>query len=291
MKRKKLVRPYKFDRIKFWMDPTKSGAPEKRIKRCRPEFYLNLDNVSKLVVSTLARYITKKDTILEIGCGTGRNLVALKAAGYKKLCGIELSPKTVEVGRAHFPEYQKIQLLIGPAEKMIEEVGEFDVIFTSGLLMHIPPEHEWLFERISQKARKLIMVNEGESPRALSEHAWNRNYQEIFEKLGWTQVEMETGEKYPPLPETTIKRVFVRNEAFIDKYPNPSLVIYSDPEETHESDTPIMENQELDIKEPENMEPENEPDIQPVEPLLMDEMRRDRVITVEAYLTRAVSQI
>jgi len=211
MKKQKIA-TYKFDRIKFWMDPTTSGAPEKRIKRCRPEFYLNLDNVSKLVVSTLKRYITKKDTILEIGCGTGRNLVALRAAGYKKLCGIEISPKTVEVGRKHFPEYEKIQLLIGPAEKMIDEVGDFDVIFTSGLLMHIPPEHEWLFERISQKARKLIMVNEGESPRAPSDHAWNRNYQVIFEKLGWTQVEIETGDHYPPLPATTIKRVFIRNE-------------------------------------------------------------------------------
>jgi SAM-dependent methyltransferase len=212
MKKRKLA-SYKFDRIKFWMDPAKSGAPEKRIRRCRPEFYLDLENISKMVISTLARYITKKDTILEIGCGTGRNLVALRAAGYKKLCGIELSPKTVEVGKAHFPEYEKIQLLIGPAEKMIEEVSEFDVIFTSGLLMLIPPSHEWLFERISQKARKLIMVNESESWR-MSEHAWNRNYQEIFEKLGWIQVEVETGEKYPPLPKTTVKRVFMRNEIY-----------------------------------------------------------------------------
>jgi SAM-dependent methyltransferase len=235
VKIKKSVRPYKFDRINFWMDPTNSGAPEKRIKRCRPEFYLNLDNVSKLVVSTLERYILKKDMILEIGCGTGRNLVALKKAGYKKLTGIELSPKTVEVGKEHFPEYKKIQLLIGPVEKMIEEVGEFDVIFTSGLLMHIPPEHEWLFERIAQKARKLIMVNEGESPRAFSEHAWNRNYQDIFERLGWTQVEMETGDHYPPLPATTIKRVFVKPTKTLLGFPivesdEVSKLIGDDPE-------------------------------------------------------------
>jgi SAM-dependent methyltransferase len=146
---------------------------------------------------------------LEIGCGTGRNLVALKKAGFKKLCGIELSPKTVAIGWKNFPEYKDIQVIIGPAEKVIDDVGDFDVIYTSGLLMHIPPEHEWLFERISQKARKMIMTNEGESLRATSEHAWNRDYQIIFEKLGWKQIEMETGDHYPPLPATTIKRVFI----------------------------------------------------------------------------------
>lgn len=205
----KKPKPYIFNRIQFWLDPTKSGAPEKRIRTCRPEFYLTLENVSRMIVETMMRYADKTDTILEIGCGTGRNLAALKKAGYKRLSGIEISPKTVEVGREYFPAYKRIQVLIGPAEQMIDEVDEVDVIYTVGLLMHIPPEHEWLFERIAQKARKLIVTVEGESRGVVSEHAWNRNYQEIFESLGWMQVEMETCENYPPLPPTTVKRVFV----------------------------------------------------------------------------------
>lgn len=212
----KKPKPYVFNRIQFWLDPTTSGAPEKRIRACRPEFYLTLDEVSKLWVKTMELYADKTDTILEIGCGTGRNLVALKKAGFKHVAGIEISPKTVEVGREHFPTYKRTQVLIGPAERVIEEVDEFDVIYTSGLLMHIPPEHEWLFERIAQKARKLIVTVEGESRGVVSEHAWNRNYQEIFESLGWMQVEMETCENYPPLPITTVKRVFV---------PRPEIIV------------------------------------------------------------------
>ena len=201
---------YNFNRVQFWLDPTKSGAPEKRVRTCRPEFYLGLENVSRMIVETMKRYADKKHSILEIGCGTGRNLVALRQAGYKKLTGIEISPKTVSVGRERWPEYEKIQTLIGPAEQMINEVGDFDVIYTQGLLMHIPPEHEWLLESIAQKARVAIIVSEGESVGAKSEHAWNRNYQEIFEGLGWEQVEWETCEKYPPLPATTVKRVFLK---------------------------------------------------------------------------------
>jgi SAM-dependent methyltransferase len=201
---------YKFNRIQFWLDPARSGAPEKRYRTCRPEFYIDLENISRMVVETMRFHADKSDTILEIGCGTGRNLTALKKAGFKNLTGIELSPKTVEIGRAHFPAYKRIRVLIGPAEELIDEVDDFDVIYTVGLLMHIPPEHEQLFERIAQKARKLIVTCEGESLRAVSEHAWNRNYQEIFEKLGWQQVEMETCEKYPPLPVTTVKRIFMK---------------------------------------------------------------------------------
>lgn len=223
----KKPKPYTFNRIQFWLDPTKSGAPEKRVRTCRPEFYLTLDEVSKLWVTTLERYAEKTDTILEIGCGTGRNLVALKKAGFKHLTGIELSPKTVEIGQQYFPTYKRIQVLIGPAEHVIEEVDEFDVIFTSGLLMHIPPEHEWLFERIAQKARKLIVTVEGESRGVVSEHAWNRNYQEIFESLGWMQVEMETCEIYPPLPITTVKRVFVHRPEIVEI---PEIAVTSEAE-------------------------------------------------------------
>lgn len=203
---------YQFKRIEFWKDPTKSGAPDKRIRSCRPEWYLDKHLVSELVVYTFSGYALKKDSILEIGCGTGRNLVALKNAGYKKVSGIELSEKTVEVGREHFPEYSRIPVVIGPVEKVIDEAPDVDIIYTVGLWMHIPPEHEWLFERVAQKAKKMIITIEGESLRATSEHAWNRDYKKIFEALGWKEVEMETCEKYPPLPNTTVKRVFIKAE-------------------------------------------------------------------------------
>jgi hypothetical protein len=120
-------------------------------------------------------------------------------------------------------------VIIGPAEKVIDEVGDFDVIFTQGLLMHIPPEHEWLFERISQKSRKVILTNEGELGRRVTEHAWNRDYKVIFEALGWKEVEMETGDKYPPLPATTIKRVFIKPK--VEVIPEEEAIIEVDAEE------------------------------------------------------------
>jgi SAM-dependent methyltransferase len=200
-----------FDPVKFWRDPAKSdlGAT---IPNCQPEYYLDLVNVSALVVDVMQRYAKRSWTILEIGCGTGRNLVALKQAGFAKVKGIEISKRAIEVGRERFPEYAEIEVINAPVEEAIKSLRQVSVIFTQGCLMHLPYELDWVLEEISRKARKLILTNEGEMARNKSIHVWRRNYQTVFEGLGWRQVEMEIADKYPPLPKTTIKRVFLRSE-------------------------------------------------------------------------------
>jgi len=86
-----------------------------------------------------------------------------------------------------------------------------DVIFTQGFLMHLPPELEWVIETLPEKARRLIVTNEGE--RRSSFHAWSHDYQGIIEGThAWEQVEMHSDERFPPLPATTVKRVFTRKD-------------------------------------------------------------------------------
>jgi SAM-dependent methyltransferase len=198
-----------FDRQNFWRDPAETEWGSKII-HCNPEFYLDLVNVSTLIVDVMNRYAKKTWGILEIGCGTGRNLVALKQAGFKNVRGIEISQKAIDIGREAFPEYASINVICAPVEDVIRDIKPVSVIFTQGCLMHIPWELDWILDEIASKARKLILTNEGELKRHKTIHAWPRDYQVEFEKRGWSQAEWEMADKYPPLPPTTIKRVFVK---------------------------------------------------------------------------------
>jgi 2-polyprenyl-3-methyl-5-hydroxy-6-metoxy-1,4-benzoquinol methylase len=197
-----------FNRQEFWRNPAASSQTH-LVSTCRPEFYLDLVNVTKLIVNTMLEHCTRDMSILEIGCGTGRNLVGLRAAGFEHLSGIEISQRAVDVGREAFPDYESIEVTVAAIEDVARQLPKFDVIYTQGCLMHLPWELDWVIEMIKQQARYLIMTNEGEPRHGV--HAWARDYQEYIEQGGiWSQVEFEVGNKYPPLPATTIKRVFKR---------------------------------------------------------------------------------
>jgi SAM-dependent methyltransferase len=199
-----------FDRHEFWRDPAGSSVHSfPFVSHCEPEYYLDLDNVTRLVVSSIARYCDKGESILEIGCGTGRNLAGLIKAGYTNVAGVEISINAVAVGFEQFPEYRGIDVIIAPIEEVIKGLGEYDVIYTQGCLMHLPYELDWVIEEIKCRAKHLILTNEGEPRKGI--HVWGRNYEEYITKGGeWKQVEKENGSLYPPLPKTTIKRVFLR---------------------------------------------------------------------------------
>lgn len=200
-----------FDRIKLWKDPENSGYDETLIHGCRPEFYVGLSRVSDMIVDVMERHAKKSWSILEIGCGTGRNLVALKNAGFYRVRGIEISQRAIDVGIETFPEYAEIEVMTSAVEDIIKDIRPTSVIFTSGMLMHLPFELDWVLEEISKKATKLIVTNEAELERKDSIHVWRRNYKDVFEALGWAQVEATRADVYG-LPPWTIKRVFVPGE-------------------------------------------------------------------------------
>lgn len=200
-----------FDRHAFWRDPRNSGRSEHEYRHCVPEFYLDLENVTQLIVSTIQRYATPEMSILELGCGTGRNLVGLYRAGFHKLSGVEINQSAVDLGQSYFPEYVNIPVTVSPLEEVIETIPNVDVIFTQGCLMHLPVWiTDWVIPIITQKAQHLIIFNEGE--RDASFHAWPHDYKFMIESGGrWKQVETHTDELWPPLIETTVKRVFIKN--------------------------------------------------------------------------------
>jgi len=197
-----------FDPQSFWRDPEASiNVDPVIVNICKPEFYLTLENVTRLVVNIIRKHCHYDDRILEIGSGTGRNLVGINNAGYYHVSGIEISRKAIKAGERYYG-FGKLPIINEAVEDCIKDISPVDVIFTQGCLMHLPPTSEWVFDVISDKANKMIITIENEI--GTSARAWPRNYNDIFQPLGWTCIEHFTCEKYPPLPVATILRVFTR---------------------------------------------------------------------------------
>jgi len=204
-----------FDRVKFWSDPTQANDELRQfnkgrmVKFCQPDFYLRHDWGQRIIDSVL-KYIEKDWTILEIGCNTGKTLAHLRKQGYEYLTGIDINRKALEIGMDKFKELEDITLLCDPIENIIKMLPDYDFIYAGGVYMHLPYDLDWIFPEIASRANKFIMTAENEKDTDFYRFA--RNYKDIFDKLGWKQIEEENGINYPPLPESTIKRVFVRKD-------------------------------------------------------------------------------
>ena len=74
--------------------------------------------------------------ILEVGANIGNQLLCLQELGFTNLYGIELQRYAIEQSKA-----KNICLIQGSAFNIPFKDNQFDLVFTSGLLIHISPEN------------------------------------------------------------------------------------------------------------------------------------------------------
>ena len=75
--------------------------------------------------------------ILEVGCNVGNQLLLLKKMGYTNLWGMELQEYAVEIARKRT---SGINIVKGSAFDIPYKNNFFDLVFTSGVLIHISPD-------------------------------------------------------------------------------------------------------------------------------------------------------
>ena len=85
---------------------------------------------------TFLLHVPKEQSFLEVGCNTGNQLLLLQRMGYTNLSGVELQPYALEIARSRA---QNASLQQGSALALPFADAAFDVVFTSGVLIHISP--------------------------------------------------------------------------------------------------------------------------------------------------------
>lgn len=74
--------------------------------------------------------------ILEVGCNVGSQLTILREMGYRQLYGIEIQPYALEQARLKLPDAHFVE---ASAFEIPYADNHFDLVFTSGVLIHIAP--------------------------------------------------------------------------------------------------------------------------------------------------------
>lgn len=109
---------------------------------CDPEaldgLYVKNYGISRREINqAFLQAIPKTASFLEVGCNTGNQLLLLDAMGYSNLSGVELQRYAVALAQERLPQ---VPLSLGSALSLPYEDASFDVVFTSGVLIHISPD-------------------------------------------------------------------------------------------------------------------------------------------------------
>ena len=116
----------------------------------RKKFGISREDLNNLFIAEMNRNIK----ILEVGSNIGNQLLLLQKMGFKKLYGIEINDYAVEFSKSRS---KNINIIQGSAFDIPFKDEYFDLVFTSGLLIHISPSDIGMVMReIHRCAKKYI---------------------------------------------------------------------------------------------------------------------------------------
>jgi pseudaminic acid biosynthesis-associated methylase len=115
-----------------------------------------------LVNQKLFGIVPKNARILEVGCNVGNQLLLLQGMGYCNLYGIDVQEYAIQLAKTRLPKASIIQ---GSVLDIPFPDGHFDLVFTSGLLIHIAPaDLPRALSEIHRVAMKWILGSEYYAP-------------------------------------------------------------------------------------------------------------------------------
>jgi pseudaminic acid biosynthesis-associated methylase len=159
------------------------------------------------------RGIARDASVLEVGCNTGNQLLLLHGLGWSNLSGVELQAYAIEIVRSRVPN---ASVKLGSALALPYANSSFEVVFTSGVLIHIAPQDlSRAMDEIYRTSKKYIWGLEYYSPqtkevpyRSHSALLWKtdfaRHYLDRFENL-----ELVQEQHLPYLDNANVDTVFL----------------------------------------------------------------------------------
>jgi len=147
--------------------------------------------------------------VLEVGCNQGDMLEYLKRMGFGNLYGVDVNDYALNKA-----ERKGLRVIKADANDLPFMDGAFDLVFTSGLLIHIPPSklkkvmneivrcsgrYVWGYEYYSPKSTEVVY-------RGNSNMLWKNDFAKLYKKLGLSLVKER---RLPYLKEDLVDTMFL----------------------------------------------------------------------------------
>ncbi|WZP00095.1 class I SAM-dependent methyltransferase [Isosphaeraceae bacterium EP7] len=100
-------------------------------------------------------------SILEVGCGYGKQLRALRQHVDVPMVGLDFSPSQLGQGATYLDGLDRISLVLGTGDRLPFADGAFDLVLTSAVILHNPPEiADRIRREVIRVSRRLAAHNE-----------------------------------------------------------------------------------------------------------------------------------
>jgi pseudaminic acid biosynthesis-associated methylase len=161
----------------------------------------------------LLQEVPKNARILEVGCNMGTQLLLLKDMGFTDLSGIEIQDYALQRARESLTE---VQLLQASALSIPFPDQHFDLVFTSGVLIHIAPaDLPTALAEIHRCSRRWVWGMEYYAKRMTEivyrEHQdllWKGDYARLYLE-GFDDLELVREERMPYLKGENVDTMFL----------------------------------------------------------------------------------
>ena len=111
------------------------------------------------IAARVAAY--RPSSILEVGCGYGKQLRALRGELVCPLVGVDFSPSQLGRGRAYLGDLPDIGLALADGGRLPFADRQFDLVLTSAVILHNPPPAaERIRREVVRVARRWAAHNE-----------------------------------------------------------------------------------------------------------------------------------
>ncbi|MBU2540203.1 methyltransferase domain-containing protein [Patescibacteria group bacterium] len=147
--------------------------------------------------------------ILEVGCNVGVQFLYLQKMGFKNLYGVEINPKVIERGKSIAKNVSVVQ---GSALDIPFKDNYFDLVFTSGVLIHISPKDiKKALKEIHRCSKKYIFGFEYFDEKFTEILNWSRRKRKFAWKANYPKLYLDSFKDLKLVKEKKVKYLAENN--------------------------------------------------------------------------------